>query len=455
MTLAWPRPRADVATFLCLIALVYFIAFTSFGVQLTPLIGSHGLSPASDYFSAAREQLGATAYWELPSLFWLNSSDSALHAAWILGAIAALFAIFSSWRRSALAVCLILWLSLCIAGQTFLSYQWDMLLLEAGLLACFADDSPIRIWLFRWLLFRLMFSSGVVKLASHDPTWRDLTALHFHYETQPLPTPLAWYLEQAPMWFQKASTFFTFLVELAVPFLFFAPTRFRRIRHVAGWLTLALQILILFSGNYTYFNLLTMMLALFLFIEPVKQDRGPTHQSVDVALASFVGLVSACLVCQLFSVRLPGENALLRFTEPLRVVNSYGLFAVMTTERPEIVIEGSNDGVDWRPYELPYKAGDVHRAPSWVAPHQPRLDWQLWFAAMEHYQENPWFILMMKRLLEGDATLLRLFETNPFPKSPPKFIRARLFVYHFTHWGSKDWWTREEKGLYFPAVSLK
>ena len=448
----WPKRRLEVDDFQRILGLIYFIAFTSLGVQAAALMGSHGLSPAAEYFQAAREQIGPRAYWELPSVLWLNAGDWAIRACWIAGGLAALAAIFAPWRRSALAVCLVLWLSLCVAGQSFLSFQWDVLLLEAGFLACFADDSPIRVWLFRWLLFRLMFSSGVVKLASHDPAWRDLTALHFHYETQPLPTPFAWLLAQAPMWFQKASTLFTFAVELGAPFLFFAP---RRVRWIGGWITLALQTLIFLSGNYTYFNILTMALCLFLFIEPVKKERGPGHQSVDVGLVSFIGIVSACFVLQLFNVNPPGAASLLRFAEPLRVVNSYGLFAVMTTERREIVIEGSNDGEQWLAYELPYKPGDPRRVPPLVAPHQPRLDWQLWFAAMERYQENPWFIRMMRGLLQGDSTVLRLFARNPFPKAPPRFIRARLYLYHFTHWGEKDWWTREERGLYFPAVSLK
>ena len=235
------KPERNAALCARLIAFVYFIAFTSWGVQAAGLIGSHGILPAAQFFQAAREQYGSSAYSLAPSLFWLNSGDAALTAGWIAGAIFALAAMFAPWKwamRMALALCLVLWLSLSSAGQDFLSFQWDILLSEAGFLALFADDTPVRIWLFRWLAFRLMFYSGVVKLASGDPNWRNLTALHYHYETQPLPTPLAWYMAQLPMWFQKLSTAFTFVAELAAPFLFFGP---RKVRYVGAWIVLALQ----------------------------------------------------------------------------------------------------------------------------------------------------------------------------------------------------------------------
>lgn len=438
-----------------LIGFVYFIAFTSWGVQAQGLIGSHGILPAAQFFSAILESYGRTAYWEAPSLFWLNWSDGALTAGWIAGALCALAAMFvpPKWAmRVALALCLVLWISLSTAGQDFLSYQWDILLSEAGFLAIFADDTPVRVWLFRWLAFRLMFYSGVVKLTSGDPNWRNLTALHYHYETQPLPTPLAWYFDQSPMWFQKASTAFTFAAELIAPFLFFGP---RKVRHVGAWIVIALQILIIATGNYTYFNLLALILTLFLFIEPSKTPRPRSHRAVSAAVAGFVGFVSVCLTLQLFSLTTPAMLIILRWVEPLRIVNSYGLFAVMTTERQEIVVEGSNDGNTWLAYEFPYKPGDLRRAPPFVAPHQPRLDWQMWFAALGTYRQNRWFVGFLLRVMQGEPSVLKLLSYNPFPKTPPKYVRAQLYLYHFTHFGQAGWWTREDRGLYFPAVSLK
>jgi hypothetical protein len=438
-----------IRTFLGFVGFVYFIAFTSFGVQAQGLIGSHGILPYADFLQAVREQLGAAGYREVPTVLWLNCSDAALHAVWICGALSALAAIFTHWQRSALAICLVLWLALCSVGQDFLSFQWDILLSEAGFLALFAGSSRVSVWLFRWLCFRLMFFSGVVKLASHDAAWRNFTALRFHYETQPLPTPLAWYFHQMPMAFHKASTVSVFVAELAAPFLFFAP---RRWRHAGVWITVALQVLILATGNYTFFNFLTLGLLVWMFIEPDGTKGGPLLYGVAV----FIAVTSGLLCLDLFSVSLPpGGSAVLRYAAPLRIVNSYGLFAVMTTERQEIVVEGSGDGVTWRAYEFPYKPGDLRRAPPVVEPHQPRLDWQMWFAALGNYRQNRWFANLMIRLLQGEPSVLKLLQYNPFPNTPPKWIRARLYLYRFTRRGQAGWWTREDRGEYFPAVSLK
>ena len=408
--------------------------------------------PFAAYFRTARASLGAAAYWEIPSILWLGWSDRALAAVWILGAACAIVAAIGYYQRVALAGCLVLWLSLCSAGQDFLSYQWDVLLLEAGFLAVFADDSPVRVWLFRWLVFRLMFFSGAGKLLSGDPAWRNLTALHYHYETQPLPTPVAWYAYQLPMALQRVSTLFVFAAELVAPLIFFGPRRFR---HAGAGAVILLQLLIVVTGNYTFFNFLTITLALFLFVEPKRVPRGRAHHVVTSALATFVGLTSGLLLLELFNLALPpGGGAVLHAIAPLRIINRYGLFTVMTVQRPEIVVEGSNDGVHWLAYEFRYKPGGVMRAPPVVAPHQPRLDWQMWFAALGTGQENPWFTRFVIRLLEGEPSVLRLLESNPFPKAPPKYIRARIFLYHFTHFGDPAWWRREDEGLYFPPASL-
>jgi hypothetical protein len=441
-----------VRSFLRILGCTYFVAFVSFGTQAMGLIGSHGILPLGDYLRAARQAAGAAAWWDVPTVFWLNSSDSAVRAVWILGAVCALVAASGLWQRRALAACLVLWLSVCSAGQDFLSFQWDVLLLEAGFLALFADESLVRIWLFRWLLFRLMIFSGLVKLLSGDPVWHNLTAMAHHYETQPLPTPLAWYLHQLPIGFQKVSTGFVFLAELAVPLLFFTP---RRWRHLGGWITIGFQVLILLTGNYTFFNYLTIALAMFLFIEPSSEPRRLGSVAVSIALAGFVGVVSGLLFLELFSVSVPGGNEVLRMAGPLRIVNSYGLFAVMTTTRPEIVVEGSNDGQTWAAYEFRYKAGDVMRAPPVVAPYQPRLDWQMWFAALGNYRQNRWFVNFMVRLLEGEPSVLRLLQSNPFPAAPPKYVRGRVYLYSFTRRGERAWWRREDRGIYFPAASLR
>jgi lipase maturation factor 1 len=439
--------------FLRVLGLIYLIAFVSFGVQSSGLIGARGISPYSEYLAAMRQALGRPAYWEIPSLLWLHPSDAALTVVWIAGALCAIVALAGYYQRAVLAACLALWLSLCAVGQDFLSSQWAVLLLEAGFLAIFVDDSPVRIWLFRWLIFRLMFFSGAGKLLSGDTAWRNLTALSYHYYTQPLPTPLAWYLDKLPLGAQKASTLFVLVAETGAPLLFFAPRRFR---HIGAWITILLQVLILATGNYTFFNILTIALCLFLFIEPRRAPRTRLHRAASIGLVGFIGITTGLLFLDLFGVNLPpGGNFVLHAVAPLRIVNRYGLFTVMTVERSEIVVEGSDDGETWRAYEFRYKPGDPLRAPPIVAPHQPRLDWQMWFAALENYQQNRWFQSFMLKLLQGEPVVSKLLRSNPFPNAPPRYIRARFYLYKFTAFGEKGWWKREERGLYFPAVSLK
>jgi len=449
------RSLASARFFLRALGVIYAIAFVSFGVQAAGLAGSHGILPVADFLKAVRTAAGGTAPWQVPTLLWLNASDAALAALWIAGALLGIGAAAGFKQRLLLAGCLFLWLSVCAAGQEFLSFQWDYLLAEAGFLALFADHSPVRIFLFRWLLFRLMFFSGAVKLLSGDPTWRNLTALSYHYQTQPLPTPLAWWMYQLPASFQKFSAVVVFCVELLAPFLFLSPRTFRRI---GGAATIGLQLLILLTGNYAYFNWLTIALCLWLFIEPEvrKGPRPLPHRAISAALAGFIAMVSFLLFIELFNGPMPpGTPEILHAVAPLRIVNSYGLFAVMTTTRPEIVVEGSADGENWRAYEFPYKPGNPLRPPPVVAPHQPRLDWQMWFAALGTYQQNRWFVNFMVRLLQGDRAVIGLLSYNPFPNAPPRYIRARLYEYHFTRPGEKGWWRREERGIYFPGVSLK
>ncbi|MGO4883555.1 MAG: lipase maturation factor family protein [Bryobacteraceae bacterium] len=448
------------AIFVRALGAIYLIAFLSFGVQAPGLIGSQGILPISSYLRSAHAALGARAFWYEPTIFWFNSSDLAFGAAWIAGAAMAILLMLGLFRRTCLIGMLVLYLSISVAGQDFWSFQWDILLTEAGFLAIFADGTPGRTWLFRWLLFRLIFMSGMVKLLSGDPTWRDLTALGYHYLTQPLPTPIAWYMDQLPAWFQKASTAFVFFVEVVVPFAIFASIKLRR---MAGILLIGLQVLILLTGNYTFFNWLTIALCVFLFVDrpaPATRPETRTHRVVTLALMVFVLTSSGIELLDMFRAPIPAPvRSYMSWISPPRLVNSYGLFAVMTTTRLEIVIEGSNDGDHWMPYEFRYKPGDVRRAPPWVAPYQPRLDWQMWFAALGSAQENPWFYSFAARLLQGSAPVLGLLEHNPFPVSPPRYIRALIYDYRFTNFAERRrtgaWWQREQKGVYLPVISLK
>jgi len=356
----------------------------------------------------------------------------------------------------------VLYLSLCSAGQDFLSFQWDMLLLETGFLAIFLGSSNIVIWLFRLLVFRLMFSSGAVKLLSGDPSWRSLQAMSFHYFTQPIPTPVAWYMQQLPFWFQKYSNGAVFFIEIVTPFFIFLP---RRLRFFGGWCLIFLQVLILTTGNYAFFNWLSLALCLFLFDDGALPAWSPpgaarvTPRKVAVAVAVLVIALGALEMIATFGATLPGPaSEMVRLTAPFGIVNSYGLFAVMTTTRDEITVQGSNDGVNWSDYEFSYKPGPLNRRPPWVAPHQPRLDWQMWFAALSTYRNNPWFVNFMVRLLEGSPDVLRLMKNNPFPKTAPRYVRALMFSYRFTNWEERrktgNCWKSEPSGVYLPAISL-
>jgi predicted DCC family thiol-disulfide oxidoreductase YuxK len=453
--------------FLRLLAVIYFVAFASLAVQVTGLVGDRGILPASGYLAAVSKVLGASAYWKLPTIFWVAHGDRFLEAVcWAGAAISVLLfsALLAGYLERIALVCLyVLYLSLCTAGQDFLSFQWDALLLETGFLAIFLGNSKIVVLLFRWLLFRLMFLSGAVKLTSHDPVWRDGTALAFHYMTQPLPTPLAWYMDQLPLGFQRFSTASVLFIELLIPFLFFAP---RRWRFWGAGLALFLQTLIFITGNYTFFNLLTMSLCLFLFDDyaleklRLRARNVRTSQPVVIAAAVVILALSASGVWQVFFAGpFESENALVRIAQPFQIANTYGLFASMTTSRPEIIVQGSNDGETWVDYEFRYKPGNLRQPPHWVAPYQPRLDWQMWFAALSDYRGAPWFTNFMVRLLQGSPAVVGLLAGNPFPAAPPKYVRAELFDYSFTDFAGRratgQWWTRTPRGLYFPRISLE
>ena len=443
------------------LAAVYLVAFVSFGTQARGLIGSHGILPMHSYLRALSESFGVSRFWVAPTIFWLGDGDFALIGISIAGAALAIVLMLGFAQRTVLTILYVLYLSLCSVGQDFMSFQWDMLLLETGFLAIFLGRSKLAVWLMRWLLFRLLFLSGCVKLLSHDPAWRGLKAMSFHYWTQPLPTPLAWYMSQLPAWFQQASTMTVFVCELLVPVLIWGP---RRVRRLAAYFAIGLQVLILMTGNYTFFNFLAIALCLFLF-----DDRSlPARHTATQARRTSPRLAIAVAVCilalsgsQLIATFLgvnPMPRTVGRLAAPFGIMNTYGLFAVMTTERPEIIVQGSNDGANWLDYSYRYKPGDVGRPPQWAAPHDPRLDWQMWFAALSSWRGNPWFANFMVRLLEGSREVAGLMDGNPFASAPPKYVRALLYQYRFTTFEERRatgaWWHREPKGLYFPTISL-
>ena len=492
--------------FLRALGLTYLVAFASLWVQVDGLVGSNGVSPLNQFLPAVYERFGRSAYSLLPTLCWLDSSNGFLHFLCGGGVVLSLLLILGIAPALLLVVLFVFYLSLTIAGQTFLSFQWDILLLETGFLSIFlapwrlwprelmwrpesatpATGSPVSrpgLFLLKFLLFKLTLMSGVVKLTSGDDCWWNLTALDYHYWSQPLPTVFAWWADKSPEWFKHFSVAFCLVVEIIVPFFIWAP---RRPRLIAAGLMIFLQIVIAVTGNYCFFNLLTIALCLLLIDDSVAaslcrgvllhrvpdtatqrrgyncalplQDRLCSYAAIAVVIVTLP--INAWLI---FSAFKPHEEwprpliAIYGRLEPFRIVNGYGLFRVMTKERGEIVIEGSADGIDWLPYEFKWKPGDVMRAPGWCAPHQPRLDWQMWFAALGSYRENPWFGRLIVRL-EGSRDVSRLLAKNPFSHEPPRYIRAMFYRYRFTTLRERSetgaWWKREELREYLPTVSL-
>jgi predicted DCC family thiol-disulfide oxidoreductase YuxK len=498
--------------FLRALGLTYLIAFVSLWVQVDGLIGSDGMSPLNQFLPAVRAQLGQGAYALLPTLCWFNSSNAFLHFLCGGGVVVSLLLIFGIAQALSLAVLFGFYLSLTIAGQTFLNFQWDVLLLETGFLAIFF--APWRLWprelmlwpvsaipatpapvsravlfLLKFLLFKLMLMSGVVKLTSGDDSWgwvnhsfhwSALTALDYHYWSQPLPTVFSWWADKSPEWFKHFSVAFCLGVEIVVPFFIWAP---RRPRLIAAGLMIFLQLAIAITGNYCFFNLLTIALCLLLIDDAVvsrmegrapasgasQELRPPITESVKYRLSIYAAIIviivtvpiNAWLIFSAFKPRARPPHTLANIYEQLeafRIVNGYGLFRVMTKDRCEIVLEGSIEGVEWLPYEFKWKPGDVKRAPGWCAPHQPRLDWQMWFAALESPQQNPWFVGLIVKLLQGSHDVNRLLAHNPFPDEPPRYVRAMFYRYRFTTVSelrqTGSWWKRQELREYLPTVSL-
>ncbi|MBJ6726239.1 lipase maturation factor family protein [Geomesophilobacter sediminis] len=454
--LPWVFPR--------LLGVVYLIAFGSLLVQVLGLFGANGILPISVYLTEYKQAFGRKAYRLCPTVFWLNSSDRALVGACVAGVLLSIALMVGVTPVPLLLLLWLLYLSYVSVGQEFLSYQWDTLLLEVGFMTIFlplADPAPpLAVLAYRFLLFRFMFSSGAVKLLSGDPTWRGLTAMTYHYQTQPLPNRIAWYAHNLPLWFQKLSTLATLVLELIVPFLALTPNPPR----LWGFaLLFAFQLLILATGSYGFFNILTLVMLVPLlddqfigrYIDPPSGILDPTREmTVNIIFGIFLGLN----ICQLVALfyRPHWLRRMFFHLSPWMISNNYGLFAVMTTDRLEFEIEGSDDVEHWRGYDFHFKPGEPNRAPAQAAPHQPRLDWQMWFAALSPRKIEGWMGNMIVRLLEGSPTVLGLFRNNPFPEQPPKYLRLVVWRYRFTTSQERketgNWWDRTLVARYRPIT---
>jgi hypothetical protein len=459
------------------LALVYLVAFLVAAHQFRPLAGEDGLLPLENY-------VDRRAFAERPSLFYLLPDDRVVGSAAWLGVALSGVALLAgpSWLPSPYAVpaSMLLWailwllyLSFVNAGQLFYAFGWESMLLETGFLAVFLGAGDVAapalvIWLLRWVLFRNMFGAGLIKIRGDD-CWRNLSCLDYHYETQPMPNPVSWFAHHLPDRFHRLETLGNHVVELAVPFLYFAP---QPIASAAGLLTVGFQGWLILTGNFSWLNVLTVVLAVSTFSDGVLRTALPGSVPAPAPTPTylFVATVAVTVVVLALSVR-PARNMFSRSQvmntafDPLHLVNTYGAFGSVTRTRYELVIEGTRDAVptddtEWQAYEIPGKPTDLSRRPPQIAPYHHRLGWQLWFAAMSPSpRRSPWVFSLLLGLLEGDDGTESLLRSTPFDDEPPTNVRIRRFRYRFTTPAERertgDWWQREPVGTYVGPVNLE
>jgi Lipase maturation factor len=450
---------------------VYLLAFLVAANQFRALLGERGLQPAPRFLRAVR-------FWQAPSIFHLHYSDRFLTVvAWagVLLAAAAVLGLPDAgplWASmAAWSLLWLLYLSIVNVGQTFYAFGWESLLLEAGFLAVFLGPARVAapgavVWLIRWLLFRVEFGAGLIKLRG-DRCWRDLTCLYHHHETQPLPGPLSWRFHHLPKPAHKAEALANHATQLLLPFGLLAP---QPVASYAGAAIVATQAWLVLSGNFSWLNLLTITLAVAAFDDAALGRLLPLGHAPAAAppgwdRAAVAGLTLLVVVLSWWPVRnLASRRQLMNFRfNPLHLVNAYGAFGTITRERYEVVFEGSDQPAPapdsaWREYQLKAKPGDPRRRPPQVAPYHLRLDWLLWFAAMSPPFAHPWVLALVAKLLRNDPATLKLLGRNPFPAAPPAVVRARLYRYRFTTPAERRatgaWWVRTAAGGYLPPLRL-
>jgi hypothetical protein len=489
--------------FLRALGLIYFSAFFALLFQIRGLIGSQGILSAADYLQSV-QGLGVLRFWYCPTLLWLSSSDRMLMALCWMGLIASLVLVANVWPRAMLLICFACFLSFVSAAQDFSGYQSDGMLLEAGFLSLFLAPSgffpglgreqpPVRaaLFLLLWEWFRIYFQSGVVKLESGDPTWRNLTAIYEYYQNGPLPTWIGWYLQHLPNWFHIATAAMTLVMELVLVWMAFLP---RRWKIACFFIVTAWQVGVIASANYAFLNYLVLVLTVLLlddaFLRRFVPSRWRNHvgqetlpgsifeleepgnpnegTTATTSLASVRSALFAITLTWIFyatliplvqmswrEAPLPAKPAVI--LDPFRIANAYGLFAVMTPHRYEIEFQGSNDGEHWVAYPFRYKPQELKERPRIYAPYQPRFDWNLWFASLGSWQQNAIVPRTEELLLENDHDVLGLFAGNPFPSEPPRFVRAVLWQYWFSTREENRtggvWWRRQLLGAYAPTLT--
>jgi len=486
--------------FLRTLGLIYYSAFFSLVFQIRGLIGPHGILPANEYLQALFERFGHASYWYAPTLLWFSSGPRVLMVICWAGMIAALLLVLNVWPRGMLVICFACFLSFVSAAQDFSAYQSDGMLLEAGYIAMFLaprglrpgwgeDHRPSRatVFLLIWECFRIYFESGVAKILGGDLQWRNFTALDEYYQNGPLPTWIGWYMEHFPHWFHVATAFGTLALELALAWMMFLP---RRVRILCFLIVTPWQVGIILSANYTFLNYLVLALGILLL-----DDRFVLRYLPSFAKKSYLATKEAKPLltprpeppwrqrfgAQIFALKLAGTAVMLSWIfyatlaellwmfkpvplpaapvaalEPFRIANRYGLFAIMTRGRYEIEFQGSDDGQTWLIYPFRFKPQDPSRAPGIYAPYQPRFDWNLWFASLSSWRQEPIIVRTEQSLLRGDADVLSLFAGDPFPHAPPHQVRAVIWQYWFSTPEEKRsqglWWRRQLLGVYAPTL---
>lgn len=446
-------------------AAVYLIAFVAAGVQFRALIGEDGILPVPRF--VARQ-----TFWRTPSLFHLRYSDrlfagvcwfgAGLSAAITAGAVdlVPLWAAMLMWLTLWL-----LYLSIVNVGQAWYAFGWESLLLETGFLMVFLGNArtappALVLWLARFLLFRVEFGAGLIKMRG-DKCWRDLTCLYYHHETQPMPGPLSWFFHHLPKPLHRIEVAGNHFAQLVVPFGLFAP---QPVASVAAAIIVVTQLWLVTSGNFAWLNWLTIVLA-FSAIDD-SSARFATHPA-PAAPPWFVGLVLVFTASVLFLSYWPVRNMLssrqrmnMSFN-PFHLVNTYGAFGNIGRVRREVVIEGTDQErlgpqTVWKEYGFKGKPGAVRRLPPQWAPYHLRLDWLMWFAALSPAYAQQWLRPFLARLLRNDAATLRLLRHNPFPDSPPRYVRAQLYQYRFTTPAElrrdRAWWHRRLISAYIPPM---
>ena len=493
--------------FLRALGLIYFSAFLSLVFQVRGLIGTSGILPASEYLRAVTNSIGFARFWYAPTLLWFSTGNHTLMALCWAGLFASALVTLNIFPRGMLLVCFACFLSFVSAASEFSGYQSDGMLLEAGFISLFlapsgfrpglgANSPPMRaaIYLLLWEWFRIYFESGVAKIASGDPQWRNFTAMDEYYQNGPLPTWVGWYAQHLPHWFHAATAFGTLALELVLVFMLFLP---RPVRILCFFIVTPWQLGVIFTANYTFLNYLVLALGIFLiddrflarFLPQSWREQSPvanpavpaseanhpaqsplpawqqtwarTLASVKLALTAFMfaWILYSTTVLMLWMIwpGAPFPSTPVAMLQPFRIADRYGLFARMTRGRYEIEFQGSNDGASWTPYKFRFKPQNIYEAPRIYAPYQPRFDWNLWFASLGEWRSNPIVPRTEERLLDNDPDVLALFAFNAFPHQPPRQVRAVLWQYWFTSSQEKretgQWWRRQLLGDYAPTLA--